>query len=252
MNDDSRIVRRGAPEPTFLDGAGEMRARIRAKNWSATPLGPVESWSPALKTMTSIMLANRFPVLHWWGPDSLSLYNDAYIPVLGVKHPDALGQPVRECWAEIYDVLRPLIETPLSGGPPTWSEDLLLEIRRYGFLEETHWGVAHSPVPDETAFRGIGGVLATVHETTAQVLAVRRSAIVRELIPPSSETRTVEQMCATAASTFGRHPEDVPFALILSLGCRRPSGTARRSGRYGVGQPGEPGNGRLRPAMGAT
>ena len=94
-----------------------------------------ESWSPTLRATTSILLANRFPMLLWWGPELISIYNDAYVPVLGAKHPTALGLPVRDCWSEIYDVLRPMILTPLSGGPPTLSGDLPLELRRHGFLE---------------------------------------------------------------------------------------------------------------------
>jgi hypothetical protein len=85
----------------------EMEARIRSLDWSRTLLGPPENWSLALKTTVRILLANRFPMLLWWGPDYISLYNDAYIPVLGQKHPWGLGKPVRECWSEIWDVLKP-------------------------------------------------------------------------------------------------------------------------------------------------
>ena len=77
-----------------------------------------------------------------------------------------MGQPVRECWSEIWHVLQPLIDTPFNGGPATWNEDISLEINRHGFVEETHFTIAYSPVPDETAPGGIGGVLATVHEIT--------------------------------------------------------------------------------------
>lgn len=45
-------------------------------------------------------------------------------------------------------------------------EDLQLEIKRYGYIEETHFTIAYSPVPNETVPSGIGGVLATVHEIT--------------------------------------------------------------------------------------
>jgi PAS domain S-box-containing protein len=65
------------------------------------------------------LLANRFPLLLWWGPHYISIYNDAYIPVLGTKHPQALGQPVSECWNEIWDMLQPLIDRPFHGGPAT-------------------------------------------------------------------------------------------------------------------------------------
>ncbi|HEY6984070.1 GAF domain-containing sensor histidine kinase, partial [Reyranella sp.] len=201
----------------FLAGGGEMGALIRARDWSRTPLGPVEGWSLSLRMMVGFLLANRFPLLLWWGPDYISIYNDPYRPVLGAKHPSALGQPVRECWSEIWDVLQPLIDTPFRGGAATWMEDLPLEINRHGFVEETHFTVAYSPVPDDTAPNGIGGVLATVHEITEKVVGERRIAALRDLGARTGEARTAEQACAIAAEALARHPRDVPFALVYLL-----------------------------------
>src|SRR5689334_2056303 len=129
---------------------GEMGERIRTFDWSKTPLGPIGSWSPALLTMARILLVNRFPILLWWGPQYVSIYNDAYIPILGEKHPWALGKPGSECWQEIWQILQPLIDTPFQGGPATWDDDLFLELNRYDFVEETHFTIAYSPVPDDT------------------------------------------------------------------------------------------------------
>jgi hypothetical protein len=84
-------------DTNFVVGGGEMGKLIRSKDWSKTPLGPVGTWSPALRMMVSFLLANRFPLLLWWGPEYVSIYNDAYRPVLGAKHPWAIGQPFREC-----------------------------------------------------------------------------------------------------------------------------------------------------------
>ena len=134
----------------------EMAELIRTKDWAQTPLGPMSSWSPSLRMMVPFLLANRFPLLLWWGPEFCQIYNDAYRPILGTKHPHFLGRPVRECWSEIWHVLRPLIETPFRGGPSTWMEDIQLELNRYGFMEETHFTIAYSPVPDETVPSGIG------------------------------------------------------------------------------------------------
>ena len=71
------------PAVAWLAGGGEMGALMRAFDWSTTPLGPVETWSPALRMMVGFLLANRFPLLLWWGPEFVSIYNDAYRPVLG-------------------------------------------------------------------------------------------------------------------------------------------------------------------------
>src|SRR3954447_11256589 len=119
----------------WLTDANEMGERIRTFDWSTTPLGPRSSWSPSLRMMVRFLLANRFPLLLWWGPQFIQIYNDAYRPVLGTKHPNpGLGRPVSECWSEIWHVLRPLTETPFNGGPATWMEDIQLEINRYGFV----------------------------------------------------------------------------------------------------------------------
>ena len=89
----------------FLSGDEEMRERIRNFDWEKTPLGPIDGWSSHLITRVNILLSNRSPLILWWGPDHISIYNDAFIPLLGTKHPYALGQPVSFCWHEIFPQL---------------------------------------------------------------------------------------------------------------------------------------------------
>ncbi len=192
----------------------EMVTLIRDKDWAKTRVGPPESWSPALRTVVDLLLANRFPLLLWWGPDYIQFYNDAYKQIPGTKHPASLGQPARECWPEIWHILRPLVDTPFNGGPSTWSEDLELEYRRSSSLIETHFTVAYSPVPDPSAPRGIGGVLATVHEVTGKVIGERRLAMLRELAARITEGKTGEEACSLAAQIVARYPKDIPFALF--------------------------------------
>lgn len=219
----------------WLVGGGEMADRIRKFDWPKTSLGPFDDWSPALRTTVGLMMVNRFPMLLWWGPDYISLYNDAYIPVLGLKHPRALGLPVRDCWAEIWHILQPLIDSPFNGGPATWIEDFELHLQRSGFTEEAHFTVAYSPVPDATTASGIGGVLATVHEISQKVVAERRVAILRDLGIEAAES-SVDETCRVAAQTLARHAKDVPFALLYLID---PDGKhARLAGTAGI----EPGS----------
>ena len=89
-------------------GGGEMGRLVRAMDWSKTKLGPIERWPSSLKTMLGVMLGSRFPMLLWWGPDLLHLYNDAYRPILRDKHPASLGAPAAEVWREIWDVAGPM------------------------------------------------------------------------------------------------------------------------------------------------
>jgi signal transduction histidine kinase len=195
-----------------LKGGGQMGALMRSINWAETPLGPVSSWPPSLHTMVGVMLGNRFPMMIGWGPDLIQLYNDGYRVILGDKHPKSLGQACAECWSEVWDIVGPMLLTPLHGGPATWNDDLALEINRYGFLEEVHFLTCYSPIPDESG--GIGGVLVTVTEITEQLEDARQLKTLRELAGRSAEAKTADEACCVAAQILGKNPADVPFALI--------------------------------------
>jgi hypothetical protein len=212
-------------------GGSEMAGLIRAYDWAKTAIGPAENWSQSLRMMVSFMLSNRFPLLLWWGPKYISVYNDAYRPILGAKHPLALGQPVSEVWSEIWSVLKPLIDAPFEGGPSTWMDDIELHLNRNGFLEETHFTVAYSPVPDETAQRGIGGVLATVHEISDKVIGERRLAILRDLGSRAGDAKTAEEACELASNVLSQYTKDVPFVLLYLLDIE---GEARLVGAAGA------------------
>jgi PAS domain S-box-containing protein len=205
------------PLRTTLRPDGEMSRLIREKDWSRTPIGPVERWSPTLKIMVDFLLANRFPLLLWWGPQYVSIYNDAYRPILGAKHPSALGQPFKAVWPEIDHILSPLIDTPFNGGPATWMDDIVLEVNRHGYFEETHFTIAYSPVPDDAASRGIGGVLATVHEITEKVVGERRIEALRDLGARAAEGKSAKDACRLAALALKNHAKDVPFTLFYLL-----------------------------------
>jgi PAS domain-containing protein len=113
-----------------FEGEGEMRALCRELDWSETPLGPVDSWSPVLRTIVRAALDSPFPINLWCDPGLVLIYNDAYRHVLGSKHPRALGSPGRKVWAEIWPSIAPLFEQIRSGGPPVFAADAPFVIRR--------------------------------------------------------------------------------------------------------------------------
>jgi len=112
-----------------------MGERMRAIDWGRTAWGPIGTWSQALRTSVSICLSSRFPMILWWGPELRVLYNDAYIPMLGHKHPGVLGRSGIEAWGEIWDVISPLLHEVMTDGKASWSEDQLLLMRRFGFTD---------------------------------------------------------------------------------------------------------------------
>ena len=86
-----------AAESANSDGGGGMAARIHAFDWSRTPLGPMDRWPQSLRTAVSICLGSRFPMMLWWGPDLINIYNDAFVPVLGGWHPRRSACPAATC-----------------------------------------------------------------------------------------------------------------------------------------------------------
>jgi signal transduction histidine kinase len=195
-------------------GGGEMGARMRAFDWSATPLGPVERWPQSLRSAVSILLPSKAQIILFWGPDFVALYNDAYRPVFGGKHPSALGQPARECWREVWDVLRPLFEGVMRTGEAFWAQDHPFYLERHGYVEETYFDVSYDPVRDESG--GVGGVFCIVSETTGRVLGERRLRTLREL-GVQTVAKSDAEVCARAASVLGQNAADVPWALFFLL-----------------------------------
>ncbi|WP_181919667.1 ATP-binding protein [Alkalilimnicola ehrlichii] len=184
---------------------------IQSIDWSKTALGPTENWPISLRTTVGIVLENRFPMCLWWGQELISLYNDAYCPILGDKHPHAMGEPGAKVWEEIWPIVGPLAESILDGGPAVWNEHLLLPMQRKGFLEETYFTFSYSPVPGD---KGLGGVLITCQETTEEVQRRREMKLLRDIATHSSVTRTPQAAGELACRTLSSNPADIPFALL--------------------------------------
>ena len=201
-----------AAETLFADG-GEMGKLMRSLDWSLTPLGAVESWPYSLRTLVSMMLSNDFGMLIFWGPDLVQMYNDAYRPILGsLKHPYAMGQCGRDCWPEIWNIINPKLEQVLSTRIAVSSDDFILYINRYGFMEETHFIYSYSPLRDDAS--SINGILVTVTETTERILAERRVRVLRNLAAQLHEVILSEQIYQISTEVLTTDREDVLFALI--------------------------------------
>ncbi|GAA0567154.1 hybrid sensor histidine kinase/response regulator [Caenispirillum bisanense] len=159
--------------PSFLSGGGEMGARMRSHDWSRSPLGDPHGWPPSLRSVVSLMLSSKFPMFIAWGPQLGFLYNDAYAPIFGVKHPHALGRPFAEIWSEIWGDIRPLVDRALAG-EASYHEDLPLIMLRKGFEEQTYFTFSYSPVRDDAGH--VAGLFCACTETTRKVVAERHLA----------------------------------------------------------------------------
>ncbi|WKB55465.1 PAS domain-containing protein [Eleftheria terrae] len=161
----------------FERAGGAMAALMAGHDWAATPLGPPSGWPPSLKTLVGVMLASTQPMFMAWGPGQVWLYNDAFVPILGRKHPAALGQPALQVWGEAREALQPLFDRVFSG-EAVHMEDFSLMLDRHGRLEEAHFAFSYTPARDEQG--EVAGLFGACIETTRQVLADRRQAAAQE------------------------------------------------------------------------
>ncbi len=155
-----------------------MGQLVNAHDWSQSPLGPPEQWPETLVTVASTIFAAGAEIVLFWGPDYCAIYNDAYAPTIGDKHPRALGRPAREAWTELWADLEPLLRHVHDTGETYTARDRPFYIERAGYGEEVYFNVSYSAV--RLSDGSIGGVLCIVSETTQQVRAARALMADRE------------------------------------------------------------------------
>jgi PAS domain S-box-containing protein len=215
----------------FLAGGGEMGRLMRSHDWASTPLGAVERWPQSLRTSVSTCLNSRFAILIWWGKDLVMLYNEAYTPILGSKHPKSLGSPGKEVWPEIWHIIGPMLEGVLERGEATWSDDLLLELDRDGYPEECYFTFSYSPIRDESG--GVGGIFTPVQETTERVIGERRLHTLRDLAAlQASNAQNVQEACQLATRALSQNQKDIPFAALYLVDAQ--SQSAHLCGAAGI------------------
>ncbi|MGG6285909.1 ATP-binding protein [Leptolyngbya sp. AN03gr2] len=195
-----------------LMGGEEMGELMRSLDWSNTPFGAVEQWSQSLRSSISICLNSRFPIAIYWGKDNLLLYNDAWRPILGDKHPWGLGRPAREVWSEIWNTVGPEFASVLSTGQGIFHNDELLSMRRFGYTEECYFDYTFNPIQGEKGV--VDGVLNIVTETTYRVLNDRRARLLREVASKTGVAKTAEEACELMASMLQADPADIPFSML--------------------------------------
>ncbi len=201
-----------APD-SFIGGDSEMAVAIRAHNWADTPLGPISTWSQALRTTVSLCLASNFPINIIWGDSHTQIYNDGYRVVCGDKHPASLGMDYRECWASAWPAIGQPFHQALQG-TTSFLENVRMFLFRSNYLEETFFTFSLSPIRDETG--GIGGLFHPVTETTATMLGERRTRIVRDLTARLNEANSVTEVYNMLDATLAQFALDLPFVLVYA------------------------------------
>ncbi|MEE4995395.1 ATP-binding protein [Pseudomonas alliivorans] len=178
-----------------------------------SPLGHPSQWSGCLKSLIATALPVHAQIVLFWGPQFIALYNDAYAPSIGDKHPGALGRPAVENWGELWDDLEPLLRGVRETGKTFSAKDRPFYIKRFGARETVYFNVSYSAVRETDG--SIGGVLCIVTETTERVQFERRQAFLIELgrtLPSTSDP------CAIERHVLSRLREELALQHIALIG----------------------------------
>lgn len=187
--------------PTFgIAGGGKMGELMRSLDWAVTPVGPPEHWPLSLKTAVRTLLECKLPMYIAWGPEFIQFYNDAYRPILGNKHPDAMGKSVTHTWPEIWPTIGPMF-AEVKQGKSLGFDNFVLTIERFGYPEDCYFDFSYSPAPDDNG--DVAGVLVTFAETTKKVLLESRLTFQLELANELSTISDPEKVKDIASERLG-------------------------------------------------
>ncbi|MBC2776550.1 PAS domain-containing sensor histidine kinase [Parasphingopyxis marina] len=163
----------------FLSAGGEMGSRIREADWSDSPFGPPQGWPQSLRSTLGICLRSSIPTCIYWGEELRLLYNDAWSFIPGPRHPAALGKPAREVWPDIWHIIEPQFQSVYDSREGFSTTEQLLEMQRFGHVEETYWDYSFTPIIGEDG--DIVGILNQGQEVTQDVLQRRRAEMLLAL-----------------------------------------------------------------------
>jgi diguanylate cyclase (GGDEF)-like protein/PAS domain S-box-containing protein len=187
--------------PFFGDG-GEIRSLLHTHDWSTSPLGHPHTWPVELVHPVQLMLNSGFPAVIAWGPNLGLLYNDAYIDILGDRHPRAFGCCFEDVWNEAWPELLPIFKTTLAG-KPSYFEDMPYTLMR-GAVPETRWFTSsYSPIYGNGG--SVAGIYNTTIETTSRVVGERRQAFQLALADRLRPLTAPDDITAAASELLGMH-----------------------------------------------
>ena len=194
--------------PELAGHTGEMATLVFGFDWAKTSLGPRSAWPPCLTSAVDIMLSAQAQIVLFWGGDFVALYNDAYAPTIGEKHPQALGRPAQENWAELWGDLEPLLRSVLNEGKTVVAKDRPFYMERHDYPETTYFDISYSPIRDTEG--KVQGVFCIVNETTERV---RSEQALRE-----SEER-IRAIISQSATGIVQYELDGRFSLVNRRFC---------------------------------
>ena len=220
--------------PAFLQHAGEMGELVRRKDWSLTPLGPIEQWPAYLRVSVCTVLGAALPMVLLCGEQGILIYNAAYAAFAGARHPDILGMAATEAWPEVAEFNAHVVRTVLAGQTLAYRE-IHMVLRRSGEPEDFWLSIDYSPVCDETGSPRL--VLAVVRDVTERVETAQRLRIAQraggvglfEWYPDTGQLEVSDEYCRIWGLQDGEPVQESRLLALMHPDDRPVAGPSRRN-----------------------
>ncbi|XXH02022.1 hypothetical protein Hte_008387 [Hypoxylon texense] len=188
---------------------------LRDVDWSKSAIGPMANWDPELRHIARFLLADTSPAVLFWGEPSSVIYNEAYLPMLGNKHPNAIGMSASDVLSSIWDQLSRAISAQRRTGRTETCEGTVLLMEKNGRFEETYFDWKFIPVTNDEG--DVKGSYGTLTDRTRDVVCSRQNDCIRELSRDIGAATSVKEVWLTLLTGLRHNSKDVPFALLYSL-----------------------------------
>lgn len=193
-----------------------MRSLIRQYDWGATVLGPLTTWPVRLRVIIDLILDSAEPLVVWWGPDRLQIYNDAYAPrVRGNHESSALGQPAASTWKHGWAVIEPFVEDVFRTAISKTYDQFAFSTKRNGKIEEAYWTYSLTPIRDDNDV--VRGVLVLSTEITEHTLVARRQQTLDLLRDNLAEVKSLDQLPVACTDASLLNPTDLHGVKLIPL-----------------------------------
>ena len=175
----------------FLASPSRVARVIAAQPWADTPLGDARHWPAVIQCTLATWLDSPQPMCFAWGEELRFFFNDAYRPFLGHRADQALGQPFREVWFDVWTDIEPIVQRALQGEGVHY-DNLPLTMTRYGYPEQTWWTFTYMPLRDEHG--AVVGMMCTTTDATQHVLAEQSQRELQATLEQRVHERTTALM----------------------------------------------------------
>ncbi len=176
----------------------------------------MKSWPAQLRHMVLMVVADHTPAVIYWGDEEVNIYNEAYIPLVGSKHPALQGQHPEIELAEVWDYFGNLLRNQRETGLTVMEQNQPLMLMRHGFMEETYFSWKFVAVIGDQGL--VVGSYCTVVEVTRDVISQRRLSVGQALGREISAAKNISEVWSQILRGLEQAEKDVPLALLYSIG----------------------------------